>query len=319
MRFLLLLCCIAPAIVFSQFAPAAGKPGSTAIAHDSSCFKDWAVTCNLRLGYRDSTQPDSGYVNVGTAASALGPAKENGVVSLGDGGSATLTFQRPIENGPGWDFAVFENSFLDTFLELAFVEVSTDGQRFVRFPAVSYSDTLVQTPAFGYTFPEKINNLAGKYRVGFGTPFDLEELKDSTGLDIQDIRFVRIIDVIGSLQNTLAQRDYLGNKINDPWPTPFPSSGFDLDAVGVIHSAFSSLSQPTTTRIQTVPNPNNGNFTIHSEECQSYTLSTMQGQTVAQGTLQVGNNIIQLSLPDGIYVLTLEKNNIKQRLQIRTE
>jgi hypothetical protein len=87
----------------------------------------------------------------------------------------------------------------------------------------------------------------------------------------------------------------------------------------VIHSAFSSLSQPTTTRIQTVPNPNNGNFTIHSEECQSYTLSTMQGQTVAQGTLQVGNNIIQLSLPDGIYVLTLEKNNIKQRLQIRTE
>ncbi|MFN6048554.1 MAG: T9SS C-terminal target domain-containing protein, partial [Bacteroidota bacterium] len=62
---------------------------------------------------------------MGTAAGAEGPAASNGVVSLGDGGIATLTFDPPITNGDGFDFAVFENTFLDTFLELAFVEVST--------------------------------------------------------------------------------------------------------------------------------------------------------------------------------------------------
>ena len=36
---------------------------------------------------------------------------------VGDGGSAILTFDTPIANGPGFDFAVFENGFSDTFLE----------------------------------------------------------------------------------------------------------------------------------------------------------------------------------------------------------
>jgi hypothetical protein len=319
MRFLLLLCCIAPAIVFSQFAPAAGKPGSTAIAYDSSCFKDWASTCSIRRGLRDTTQPDSGFVNVGDASAALGPAKENGVVSLGDGGSAILTFKHPIKNGPGFDFAVFENSFLDTFLELAFVEVSTDGQHYVRFPAVSLTDTVVQTPAFGYTFPEKINNLAGKYRVGYGTPFDLEELKDSAGIDLEDVRFIKIIDVIGSLRDTIAQRDYLGHKINDPWPTPFPSSGFDLDAVGVIHSSISYLKNPTLVTSKIHPNPSNGNFTISHCQAQRFTLYSMQGIAVHQGEIQEGINSIHAALPAGIYSLHFEKNNVKEMLQILSE
>ena len=37
-------------------------------------------------------------------------APGNGIVSLGDGGEAILSFERFIENGPGWDFAIFENS-----------------------------------------------------------------------------------------------------------------------------------------------------------------------------------------------------------------
>ncbi len=32
-----------------------------------------------------------------------------------------------------------------------------------------------------------------------------------------------------------ATYDIYENPINDPWPTPFESSGFDLDAVGIIH------------------------------------------------------------------------------------
>jgi hypothetical protein len=39
---------------------------------------------------------------------------------------------------------------------------------------------------------------------------------------------------VGTLLPSHARRDSLGNVINDPWPTPFESSGFDLDAVAVL-------------------------------------------------------------------------------------
>ena len=73
----------------------------------------------------------------------------SGVVSLGDGGYGILTFDEPIDNGLGWDFAVFENSFSDDFLELAFVEVSSDGINFFRFPATSLTQDIVQVGGFG--------------------------------------------------------------------------------------------------------------------------------------------------------------------------
>jgi len=59
----------------------------------------------------------------------------------------------------GFDFAVFENSFNDSFLELAFVEVSSDGINFVRFPATSNTQTDVQITGFGTIDPTYINNL----------------------------------------------------------------------------------------------------------------------------------------------------------------
>ena len=46
---------------------------------------------------------------------------------------------------------------------------------------------------------------------------------------------MKIIDVIGSIDSNFCNYDQYLNKINDPFPTPFPSSGFDLDAVGVIN------------------------------------------------------------------------------------
>ena len=159
----------------------------------------------------------------------------NGIVSLGDGGQAILKFENPIINGPGWDFAVFENSFSDTFLELGFVEVSSNGNDFFRFESTSLTQDTIQIDAFGSVIPEKINNLAGKYRANYGTPFELEELSLEQGLDINNITHIKIIDVIGSIDPNIGTYDFQNNLINDPFPTPFPSSGFDLDAVGVIH------------------------------------------------------------------------------------
>ena len=67
----------------------------------------------------------------------------------------------------------------------------------------------------------EIYNLAGKYRAQFGTPFDLEELTGITGLDVNNVTHVKIIDVVGSLNESYASYDSQGNIINDPFPTPF--------------------------------------------------------------------------------------------------
>jgi len=220
--------------LYSQFSPPAGQPGSDAIHKDSSIFVGWATQCQVFRGYMDIQNPSLGYASVGQETFALGIA-DNSVVSLGDSGYAILEFPYPITNGNGPDFAVFENSFNGTFLELAFVEVSSDGQHFVRFPAISLTDTTQQVGGFGSLDATKIHHLAGKYAVYWGTPFDLEVLKDSNFLDINHITHVKILDVIGCITPGYRSYDSEGRPINDPYPTPFTSSGFDLDAVGVIH------------------------------------------------------------------------------------
>lgn len=220
---------------FSQYAPAAGKPGSSALYKDSSIFINWAKQCTIYRGWKNIAQKDSGFTTVGDSTSAVGKAGENGVISLGDSGIAICQFQNPITDKEGWDFAVFENTFEDRFLELAYVEVSSNGWRYFKFPCHSLTDTLNQTVAFGYTEPENINNLAGKYRYGYGTPFDISDIPDYKDLDKNNILYVKIVDVVGSLNSKFASYDTAMRKINDPWPTPFPSGGFDLDAIGVIH------------------------------------------------------------------------------------
>jgi hypothetical protein len=223
------------------YAPAAGQPGSTAIAGDSPQITGWATAFqDLIRGRQDIANPAGPLATFGSGAEALGPAEGNSfnVVSLGDGGRITLTFANGIRNGPGADFAVFENGFGDTFLELAFVEVSSDGSHFFRFPSVSLTQTTTPVGSFGPIDPTDLDNLGGKYRQGFGTPFDLAQLDGvSPLLDVNDVQFVRVVDVVGSLDPLLGTRDSLGNLINDPYPTAFASGGFDLDAVGVISAA----------------------------------------------------------------------------------
>lgn len=305
MRIPLFFAFLIPVFCAGQFAPAAGKPGSTAIRHDSSCFVNWAAKCNIVRGLVDISMPDSGYATVGDSLSATGKALENGVLSLGDSGSTVLQFTYPITNGSGWDFAVFENSFLDTFLEFAFVEVSSDGSRFVRFPAESLTDTSVQVSSFGFTKPENIHNLAGKYRAGYGTPFNLDDVKDSVGIDVHNIRFIRITDVVGSMNNLYAQRDSKGRKINDPWPTRFPSSGFDLDAVGVIHQDVSaSVTNKWIPEFSVWPNPVTGDFLhIHSNAEQILVLSDLQGRILKEIPLIPGDQALHLSVKSGVYYI----------------
>lgn len=239
----------------AQFAPAVGEIGCTAIHCDSSVFVAWATDCVIERGPVQIDNPDSGYPSYGTDGVAIGKA-DNGVVSLGDGGIARVTFSSPIVNGSGPDFAVFENSFDDFFLELAFVEVSSDGTNFFRFPAISLTSTDSQVGTFGQVITTNIHHLAGKYRAFYGTPFDLDSLPDSYLLDKDSICYVKIIDVIGSVDPALGSYDSKGNLVNDPFPTPFYSSGFDLDAVGVIHDlSHAAIEENNSFQISMWPNP----------------------------------------------------------------
>jgi prepilin-type processing-associated H-X9-DG protein len=237
----LLLCASASA---GPFDPAAGQPGSLAIARDDVQIVGWATgVSEVHRGLQDISDPNLGGVTHGTPALAFGVADAQidsfPVISLGDGGWIDLLFGNPITNGPGADFAVFENGITDTFLELAFVEVSADGVRYARFPAVSLTPTQAQVDGFGALDPTNLHNLAGKYRRGFGTPFDLEDLVSvATWLDITRITHVRVIDVVGSINPQFATSDAAqpsSHFVNDPWPTPFETGGFDLDAIAVLH------------------------------------------------------------------------------------
>lgn len=264
--FLIILLLTVHILAFPQYAPPAGQEGSTAIHRDSSVFIAWANNCVVERGWMDIAQPDSGMVSFGVDSAAIGKS-DPAVISLGDGGVATLSFSVPIANGAGYDFAVFENAFLDDFLELAFVEVSSDGENYFRFEAVSSTQTDEQVETFGLLDATKINNLAGKYRATFGTPFDLEELKNKEGLDVDNIVSIRIVDVVGSIEQEYCSFDSQGNKINDPWPTPFPSGGFDLDAIGVIHNQENTAIAEHSGDFQLVifPNPASDIIKIQSD------------------------------------------------------
>lgn len=253
----------AGAVCAGPYAPAPGElnpgglePVSTAIAADDERFVGWATgVSGFVRGYFDVAQPGLGRVTYGYAeffpddpshppTGALGPADAADdslpVVSLGDAGSMTLTFAQPITNGPGFDLAVFENGIIEEgtgrgFLELAVVEVSSDGVNFTRFPSISLTPTTAQTGSFGTLDPTDLRNLAGKYQAGYGTPFDLAELAGVPLLDITRVTHVRVLDVVGTIAAAFGTLDSAGRLINDPYTTRFDEGGFDLDAIGVLH------------------------------------------------------------------------------------
>ena len=76
--------------------------------------------------------------------------------------------------------------------------------------------------------PSNISGLASKYRQGFGTPFNLDDLPASSDFDPSKVAYIRLIDIVGDGSCV----DTSGDVIYDPYPTSI-SAGFDLEAIGV--------------------------------------------------------------------------------------
>ncbi|MBK7876135.1 MAG: hypothetical protein IPJ77_10335 [Planctomycetes bacterium] len=201
------------------------------------------------------------------AANALGAPTGGGlsngsldVASVGVGGSLTLGFDVTIANGPGVDFTVCENAFVfagESFSEVAYVEVSTNGVAFARLPS-RYTGPATGLPSFTAPF--------GTYGVLTGTmpvlanpatntldpldpawaggdAFDLADLANdplvtSGVVDLAAIHFVRIVDVPHGTGT-----DAAGNVI---WDNSGATGTADVDAVCVIqHAGTVVAGQPT--------------------------------------------------------------------------
>ena len=243
----------AVACTAGPYSPAGGQPGSIAISATSSGITEWASDCTIDRGLVEIDNPSLGYATYG-GTSGSGASQNNApigappqpqstyyAVALGQGGTATLTFAQPITNGPGYDFAVFGNGFSSggqAWIKPAFVEVSSDGVNFFAFPSVSLTPTTNQVPSFGTLDPTNLYDLAGKDPVGYGTPFDLSEMANVPGLNVNDVTAVRIVNCVDDIKSPFATRDSQGNIVNAPWPAPSEagSEGFCLAGVGVMNA-----------------------------------------------------------------------------------
>jgi hypothetical protein len=277
---------------------------------DSSSIVAWASNCEILRGYLNIADPDLGYVAAGEPNNALGIA-DGVMVSLGDGGMATLTFVNPIYNGGGPDFAVFENALFSppqqsslAFCELAFVEVSSDGINFFRFPSVSNQQTETQIGGYGAVEWSLYYNLAGIHPMGYGTPFDLDELSDIQGLNIQRITHIRLIDVVGSINPDWGSTDSNGIIINDPYPTAFDLGGFDLDAVAVINQLNDNSIEDVNIQLRCYPNPANKLLFVSSVfPVNRVEIFNTTGKCVL---VKHNDKSIEISsIPPGIYVLKI--------------
>lgn len=215
------------------------------------------VGAQQQSGFKDPNLALGGPRGGGTSTNSLH------AYSLGNGGSITLGFgdgspsERTISDGPGADFIVSENSFYDgedphrAFAELMWVEVSSDGANFARFPA--YSGTPQAVPAYGTLDPAQISQFAGVRPVlanietepetdpfdaaaAGGDAFELSALRCDPlvvggQVDLGQIRYVRLVDVIGDGSSL----DAAGRPVFDP--TGFGIGGADVDALTVINGA----------------------------------------------------------------------------------
>ena len=232
---------------------------AAAIAYTDSNIVEWATGATINRGLAEIDNPSLGYASYGgpngsgtsanTAPIGEPPsASTSYAVALGQGGTATLTFAQPITNGAGYDFAVFGNGFsvgTQEWVKPAFVEVSSDGVNFFRFPSVSLTQATTQVGSYGDLDPTNLYDLAGKDPAGYGTQFDLSEMAGvSPLLNVGAVTEVRLVDCIGDINPAYATYDSQGHIVNGPWPASSlaGSEGFCLAGVGVMNE----VPEPTT-------------------------------------------------------------------------
>lgn len=182
----------------------------------------------------------------------LGEVDGSWAIGSPGGGWITVGFDQAITNGPGSDFAVWENGFNvggtgRIYAELGYVDVSTDGDNWVEFP-VAYLEVESGVPNIDSTY---VYNLAGNYEAHYipvdnreGTPFNLDDILSTDAVlaglvDPNEINYIRLRDIIGGGEggDNWDQATYFGydqdHLICDGIAY---GGGADWDAIGVMNA-----------------------------------------------------------------------------------
>lgn len=229
-----------------------------------------------------------------STASETSPASSpEEICSLGLDGTITVAFKEyEIVDGPGADFTIFENAFINPvtnkiFVEPAVVSVSYDGVNFFAFPF----DSLTLKGCAGITPTHGEKDCFNPAESG-GDSFDLAKI------GLKRIRYIRIKDISKMLLENPHHPFY------DPIIT-----GFDLDAVcglnlekvktSVANNKIDAeIKISTTNRILTL----NSNI-----DKAKISVIDMSGKTVVRKSFSYFAQIDNLI--SGVYIIFISKNN----------
>jgi DUF2075 family protein len=119
--------------------------------------------------------------------------------------------------------------------------------------------------------------------------------------------------VVGSINPAYGTRDAHHHLINDPYPTPYPSAGFDLDAVGVIHSELLGVEE-NRVQIQLFPNPTKGTITVSAHGESNVELYNLNGNKLYSSRFLNDVNIDLTAFPKGMYFM--EVNGVGRKILV---
>ncbi|MBN2041940.1 MAG: Ig-like domain-containing protein [Spirochaetes bacterium] len=181
---------------------------------------------------------DAGFVETASVCyteygSGIGDNWKNTTFVMGNGGIFVYTFDNPITDGTGPDFAIGENTFRRNtdgliFAELFYVEVSSDGVNYIRFDNVSLTITTGPYLCFD---PGDVYGLGScqlcYYGYDFLQPYDLSWLHNKKEVlngtvDLSRITHVKYIDIPGTDEVDTVDFDEDGDGTVDGTYTIFP-------------------------------------------------------------------------------------------------
>jgi hypothetical protein len=242
----------------------------------------------------------------GDPASSLGEPSGEGLaagstdaVTLGLHGSIALQLASACYDGPGTDLIVCENPFYvaatgSVFVEAMYVEVSTDSVVWARFPTTYTGNVGPFLPTsgapvtwyrgFAGVLPVSANSTYGIPSLDVvaagGDAFDLDDLAGepnviSGAVDVQDIGFVRLVDVQGGVDT-----DSAGTPVWDCGLNGLASA--DVDAVIAVNSLCVASNSRPRVELSLV----NGFLTIRIEDIDGFT-DVKSGLTASVGGLSI--------------------------------
>ena len=132
----------------------------------------------------------------------------------------------------------------------------------------------------------------------------------SSSNDISKITHVKLIDVIGTIDPVRGSQDSQGHIINDLFPTEFPSGGFDLDGLAVIHEVPLSVDE-LELDVSIYPNPTSDFITVNVQNESSIRIVDISGKELINETI-IDSKMIDVSIFDSS-VLFVELSSDKGR------